>query len=137
MLWPWHHHRHQIISFTLHQIKFHHRKDNLDMITGTVVGTSSLFQESPVPGSNFVPLQSGPVFTVDDPLVTLSASPDGDTSKIVAAVAANDTGASYNITVTGVNGAGTTITHTFNVPILPTPPPPPTQITDFSLNQLS
>jgi hypothetical protein len=135
MHWPFH--RHHVISFSLFQVKFHHRKDRLEMITGTVVGTSSLFQAVPVPASNFIPLQSGPQFAVDDTLVTLSASPDGDPFKIVAAVDASDTGASYNITVSGVNDKGVAVTHQFNIPILPTPPPPPTSITDFSLNQLS
>jgi hypothetical protein len=127
--------RHQIKDFELHQIK--KERGRKRMITGTVVGTSSVFQATTVPATNVVPLQSGPKFSADDPLVTLSASPDGDPTKIVAAVDASDTATSYNLTVSGVNGAGTAITHTFNIPILPTPPPPPTQITDFSLNQLS
>ena len=123
-----------VTDFQLYQLT---KTGEREMITGTVVGTSSTFQETPVPASNFIPLQSGPVFTVDDTLVTLSPSPDGDATKVVAAVAATDTAASYNITVTGVNDKGVTISHVFNVPILPTPPPPATSITDFSLNQLS
>lgn len=123
----------QVSDFQLRQIE----KGELMPIVGTVVGASSTFQETPVPATNFVPLQSGPVFTVDDTLVTLSASPDGDPTKVVATVAATDTGAVYNITVSGVNGLGTTVSHTFAVPILPLPPPPPQQISDFSLNQLS
>jgi len=54
--------------------------------------------------------------------------------QFTAAVAAGDTGASFNVTVAGVNGAGTAISHVFNVPILQ---PPPVQISDFSLDQLS
>jgi len=33
-----------------------------------------------------------------------------------------------------VNGAGSPISHTFNVPVLAAPPP---QVTDFGLDQLS
>lgn len=104
-------------------------------INGTVVGTTSTFNIGFVPATNFVPLTSGPTVSVDDTNVTIT-QPDAS-NNFTAAVAAGDTGASYNLTITGVNGAGATITHTFNVPILPTPPPPPTQITDFSLTQVS
>jgi hypothetical protein len=27
------------------------------------------------------------------------------------------------------------LTHSFNIPILPTPPPPPVSVTDFTLDQ--
>jgi hypothetical protein len=123
-----------IRDFVLYQLT---KTGEREMITGTVAGTSSVFQESPVPASNFIPLQSGPVFTVDDTLVTLSPSPDDDVTKVVAAVASTDTAASYNITVTGVNDKGVTVSHVFNVPILPVPPPAATSITDFTLSQLS
>lgn len=126
--------RAQVVDFKLYQID---SQGEPQMITGTVVGQSSTFQETPVPATNFVPLQSAPVFTVDDTLVTLAPSPDGDVTKVVATVAASDTAASYNLTVTGVNGAGVSVSHKFNIPILPLPPPPPQQITDFSLNQLA
>ena len=107
------------------------------MITGTVVGQQSLFQIGFVPGTNFLPLASGPTVSVDDPNVTLSpVSTDGKFT-FTASVAAGDTGASYNLTISGTNDKGAVISHTFNVPILPTPPPPATSITDFSLNQLS
>src|SRR5271170_6370481 len=107
------------------------------MINGTVVGASSTFQIGFVPATNFVPLASGPTVTVDDTNVTLSpVSTDGQFT-FTAAVAAGDTGASYNLTIAGTNDKGVAISHTFNVPILPTPPPPATSITDFSLNQLS
>lgn len=104
-------------------------------ISGTVVGTTSTFSIGLVPATNFVPLQSGPTVAVDDTLVTLGPVDAND--NFTAAVDASDTGASYNLTISGVNGAGTAITHTFNVPILPLPPPPPTQVTDFSLDQVS
>jgi hypothetical protein len=119
----------QVTDFTLSQIKG-------DMaINGTVLGATSSFTIGFVPATNFVPLTSGPTVTVDDTNVTLT--PVDATNSFTASVAASDTGTSYNLTVTGVNGAGAAVTHTFNVPILPLPPPPPTQITDFSLNQNS
>ena len=122
----------QVTDFTLSQIK----GDFSAMgINGTVVGTTSTFNIGFVPATNFVPLTSGPTVTVDDANVTLT--PVDGSNNFTASVAAGDTAASYNLTVTGVNGAGTSITHTFNVPILPAPPPPPVQITDFSLNQVS
>lgn len=105
------------------------------MITGTVPGTTSTFNIIFVPATNFIPLTSGPTVSVDDPQVTLT--PVDSSNNFTAAVAAGDTGASYNLTVTGVNNLGATITHSFNVPILPVPPPPPTPVTDFSLNQTS
>lgn len=121
----------EVTDFTLSQIKGASKMP----ITGTVVGTTSTFNIGFVPATNFVPLSSGPTVTVDDTLVTLGAV--DASNNFTAAVDASDTAASYNVTVTGVNGAGATITHTFNIPILPTPPPPPTQITDFSLSQVS
>lgn len=102
-------------------------------ITGTVVGTSSMFQILFVPVKNFIPLASGPTVSVDDPLVTLG--PIDTSLSFSASVDASDTGTSYNITVTGVNNLGVTITHVFNIPILPVPPPTPTPVTDFGLNQ--
>jgi hypothetical protein len=107
------------------------------MINGTVVGTSSTFQIGFVPATNFLPLQSGPMVAVDDANVTLGPVSTDGTLTFTASVAASDTGASYNLTVSGVNDKGVAVTHSFNVPILPTPPPPATTITDFSLNQLS
>lgn len=124
----------EVTDFVLYQLSPTGEKQ---MINGTVVGTTSTFQIGFVPATNFVPLTTGPTVSVDDTLVTLSpVSTDGNFT-FTAAVAASDTGASYNLTILGVNGAGAAVTHTFNVPILPTPPPPATQITDFSLNQLS
>ena len=120
-------------DFELHQLQ----GDDFMAINGTIVGTTSTFQISFVPATNFVALQSGPTVAVDDANVTLSpVSTDGQFT-FTASVAASDTATSYNLTVSGVNGAGVAVSHTFNVPILPTPPPPPQQITDFGLNQLS
>jgi hypothetical protein len=120
-----------IEDFTLTQIQ-----GDIEMaINGTVVGTTSTFVVGFVPATNFIPLQSGPAVAVDDSLVTLT-QPDPKTLQFTAAVDASDTAASYNVTITGTNDQGVALTHTFNIPILPTPPPPPTSITDFSLDQV-
>lgn len=120
--------RPQVSGFRLFQLK-----GDLEMaINGVQVGGSGVFQIGLVP-PNGVPLQSGPTVTVDDTNVTLGAV-DPTTLQFSAAVAATDTAASFNVTVAGVNGAGTALSHVFNVPILAAPP---VQVTDFSLNQVS
>ncbi len=117
----------EVHSFRLFQIK-----GDLEMaITGVQAGATGTFQIGLVP-PNGVPLQSGPTVAVDDTNVTLSAV--DAKLQFTASVAAGDTGTSFNVTVSGVNGAGATITHSFNVPILPAAP---VQITDFSLDQIS
>lgn len=120
-----------VTDFTLHQII----EGESMAINGTVVGTTSTFNIGFVPATNFIPLVSGPSVSVDDTTVVLT-QPDAS-NNFTAAVPAGDTGASYNLTITGVNDQNVTVTHAFNIPILPTPPPPPTSVTDFSLNQLS
>jgi len=103
-------------------------------ITGIKPGASNTFQATLLPAGSS--LQSGPSFAVDDPAVTLAPSPDGDVTKIVATVPATDTATSFNMKVSGVNVDGTTPSHVFTIPILQTPPPPPTPVTDFDLTQL-
>ena len=104
--------------------------ENMGAITGVQAGSSDFFTASLIP-SNAVALQSGPVFSTDDSQVTLT--PDTTNPfKVVAAVGAGDTGASFNLKVDGVNGAGTAITHTFIIPIIAAPPP---QALDFDLSQ--
>src|SRR5215472_270388 len=105
--------------------------DAIMAINGVPVGGTGTFQIGLVP-PNGVPLQSGPTVSADDSNVTLG--PVGSDLSFTAAVAAGDTGTSFNITVMGVNGIGTSISHVFNIPILA---PPPVQVTDFSLNQTS
>ena len=112
---------------------FQRKGDFITMITGVQAGATGTFQIGFVP-PNGVPLTAGPTVTVDDSNVTLGpVSTDGNFT-FTAAVAASDTGTSFNVTVTGTNGAGVALSHTFNVPIIAAPPP---QITDFTLSQLS
>ncbi len=124
--------RDSIVDFTLSQL----RGDTFMPISGVVVGAVGTFQIGFVPATNFIPLPSPPTVTVDDALVTLSAV-DPTAFTFTATVASTDAGATFNLTVAGVNDKGAAITHSFGVPILPTPPPPPVSVTDFSLNQLS
>jgi len=104
------------------------------MIKGIVLGATGTFQIGFVPAENFIPLKSGPNVSVDDASATLT-QPDANDDFTIQ-VPANDTAAGVNVTVTGVNDQGATVMHTFNVPYLPAPPPPPQSVTDFSLNQL-
>jgi len=124
--------RNPIVGFTLTQL----RGDTFMAIAGIVVGATGTFQIGFVPSTNFIPLPSPPTVSADDTLVTLSAV-DPTAFTFTATVASTDTAASFNLTVAGVNDQGASLTHSFNIPILPTPPPPPTSITDFSLSQLS
>jgi hypothetical protein len=120
-------HKQQIRDFRLKQLK---EKSEM-AITGVQVGGSGQFQIGFVP-PNGVPLQSGPTVSSDDPLVVLSAVDAND--QFTAAADATATAASFNVTVAGVNGAGTALSHVFNVPLIAAPPP---QITDFSLYQVA
>ena len=116
----------QITGFTLSQ------KGETKM--QTVAGTTSSFNIGLLPAGENVPLQSGPTVTVDDTTVTLTAV-DAN-SDFTASVPLGDANASYNLTVSGVNGAGTPVSTTFNV-LIEQPAPPPVQVSGFSLNQLS
>jgi hypothetical protein len=115
-----------------HNFKLFQLQGDVPMaINGVQAGASGVFQESLIPG-NAAPLQSGPSFASTDTNVTLTQDTT-DPSKVTAAVAAGDTAASFDLTVTGTTTVGT-ITHTFTIPIIAAPPP---QAVDFDLNQLS
>jgi hypothetical protein len=124
--------RDSVVDFTLSQL----RGDTFMSIAGVVVGATGTFQISFVPATNFIPLPSPPTVSVDDTNVTLSAV-DPTAFTFSATVSSTDTGASFNITVAGVNDKGASLSHVFNIPILPAPPPPPTSVTDFGLDQTS
>jgi hypothetical protein len=123
----------EIHDFTLYQIL----GGQTVAINGTVLGTTSTFQIGYVPATNFIPLQSGPTVSVDDTADVTLGPIDPGTLTFTAAVSATATATSYILTISGVNDAGAPVAHSFNVPILPTPPPPAQSITDFSLNQIS
>lgn len=111
---------------------FQKKGESFMPIKGVQVGSSGVFLASLIP-ANAVPLQSGPTFATDDAKVTLTQ----DTTnpfQVTAAVAADDAAPSFNLTVSGTNGAGAAISHTFAIPILAAPPP---QAVDFDLNQVS
>lgn len=114
-------------DFALFQVE----GDSFMAINGVLVGSRGTFQIGFVP-PNGVPLPSPPTVAVDDPKVTLGAV-DGS-NQFTADVAADDTATSFNLTVSGTNAAGAAISRTFNVPVLAPPPP---QITDFTLDQVS
>ena len=101
-------------------------------INGVQAGGSGVFQASLIP-ANAAPLQSGPTSSTTDTLVTLTPDPTNPFN-VTAAVAAGDTAASFPLTVSGVNSAGTSITHTFTIPVIAAPPP---AAVDFDLTQLS
>lgn len=103
-------------------------------INGVPQGGSGLFQESPSPAGST--LQSGApiVFKTSDPLVLSGPSSDADPSKVVLSVPNPYAPASFSLSVSGVNSAGSAISSSFVIPVLP-PIPPPAQ--GFSLEQLS
>jgi len=123
--------REHIVGFTLNQL----RGDTFMPISGVVVGATGTFKIGFVPPTNFIPPSSGPSVSVDDPNVTLSAVAADNTFS--ATVSSTDTGTSFNLTVSLVNDQGTPVSGVFSVPILPTPPPPPTSIVDVTLDQTS
>ena len=124
--------REHVVNFTLSQL----RGDTFMAIVGVVLGATGTFQISFVPATNFIPLSAGPTVTVDDTNVTLGAV-DPTSLQFTATVASTDTATVFNLTVAGTNDKGVALTHSFAVPVLPTPPPPPTSISDFDLAQLS
>lgn len=101
-------------------------------IKGIVKGAVGVFAGvTDPPGSA---LQTGdiPVWTADDPNVTLTPSADG--SSVSAATSATDTATSFNLTESGVNSAGGKISTTVNVPLTGAAPVP---ATGFNIKQVS
>ena len=98
-------------------------------------GQTGVFQATVVPTGGALQAGAIPAWSVDDTNVTLTPSTDGFT--VSAAVAASDTAASFNLTITGISSDGSTISDTVNVTITPVAPPPPTPATGFVITQLS
>jgi hypothetical protein len=71
-------------------------------------------------------LQAGaiPVWTVDDASVTLT--PDATGLVVNGTTVATDTAPSFNLTLTGINSAGATISNTQNMAFTAAPPVPAT-----------
>jgi hypothetical protein len=111
---------------------FQFEGDQIMAITGVGPGQTKAFQISFVP-PNGVPLSSGPTVATSDPLVTLS--PVDSNAQFTASVGQSDVAPTFDVTVSGMNGATppVAISHTFTIPI----PVPPVQITDFGLDQIS
>ena len=90
-------------------------------ITGVQVGASGQFTATPNGA-----LQSGsvPQWSSSDANVSFAVAADGLSSQVNLANA--ETGATFPITVTGVNSAGVTISSSVSVPVLAAPPQPAT-----------
>jgi hypothetical protein len=102
-------------------------------IKGVNVGSNADFTISNVPPDG-VAIQSGPfVQPPTDSGITIGpASVNPSPVRFNAAVSVDDANQTFQLTITGVNGAGVALTHTFTIPILAAPP---VQVTDFDLNQ--
>src|SRR5271166_5337691 len=98
-------------------------------ITGVIVGASGQFTATPNGA-----LQAGnvPVWSSADANVSFVPAADGLSAQVNLAVA--ETGATFPITVSGVNSAGAAISTTVTVPVLPVPPVP---ATGFDIEQSS
>ena len=105
--------------------------DNM-AITGIVVGATGTFTETPSPAGSALQAGNIPAWTVDDTTVTLVPAADG--TAVQATVPSGHAPASFNLTCSGVNSAGATISTTVAVPILPLPVTP---ATGFDINQTS
>jgi hypothetical protein len=107
------------------------------------VGSSGTFQETNIPGGSVYPAGTVIAWAASDPLVTFTASPDGDTSKIVANVPVGDTATTFQLGVqaTGTDSNGNPFTVTGSAPITVTitggVTPPANLPTDMSITQLS
>ena len=99
-------------------------------ITGVQVGSSGTFQ---VVWNGAMSPTASDIWSSNDPLVTLTPDPT-DMTKVSAAVAANDVGAQFTLSVSGTNSANAAVTASAVVPILPAPPTP---ATGGTINQLS
>lgn len=88
----------------------------IDGSTGTFLASLLL---NGAPYTPTTPFTLSVSWTVDDTSVVLT--PSDDTTSVVAAVPAGDTGTSINITATTTAPDGTTVTNTVNVPLGPEP----------------
>ena len=97
-----------------------------------IVGQTGVFQATLVPVGSALQKGAVPVWTADDPNVTLTPSADGLT--VSAATVVTDTATTFNLTITGINSAGATISDTAAVALVQ---PAPVPATGFTIAQLS
>jgi hypothetical protein len=87
------------------------------MITGIQKGAVGQFVAVTDPPGSALQPGSVPVWSADDPLVSMTPSADG--MSVAVQTSAGDTATSFNLTLTGVNSAGSTISTKVNVPLIP------------------
>lgn len=102
-------------------------------INGVVVGSSGVFQASPLPPNGLLAKGTSYSFTTGDTSVTLGPSDDADPTKVKATVAQSETLPTFGITVAWTDSAGNAHTKSFDIPVLQ----PAVPATDVDLNQLS
>jgi hypothetical protein len=101
-------------------------------IIGIVLGAVGTFTEVPAPVGGALQAGAIPTWTSDDTLTALTPSTDG--TSVSVATSTSDTATSFNLTVSGVNSAGTAISTSVNVPLLPAAVTP---ATGFTITQTS
>jgi len=96
------------------------------MPTNFTVTPGNAFQitASTIPTGGLLQAGSVPAWTVDDTLVTLTPDPTG--LILTGQTVATDTATSFNLTLTGVNSLGATISNTQNMAFVAAPPVPAT-----------
>lgn len=107
------------------------------MATNFTVVPGQPFQvkASTVPTGGLLQAGSIPVWTVDDSSVTLLPDPTDPTGLVInGTTLATDTAKSFNLTLTGINSEGVSISNTQNMAFVA---PPPVAATGFSFVQNS
>ncbi|HXJ14093.1 MAG TPA: hypothetical protein VNH19_17595 [Candidatus Limnocylindrales bacterium] len=96
------------------------------MATNFTVVPGQPFQvtASTIPTGGLLQAGSVPVWTVDDASVTLT--PDATGLVVNGTTVATDTAPSFNLTLTGINSDGVTISNTQNMAFVAAPPVPAT-----------
>jgi hypothetical protein len=146
----------RLLRHILHYVrKIYHEMRKADFATeigqiqiGENMATNFSVQAGGAPAVvQFIPLPSGSVFatpasfvpTADDPAITFAPNP-GDTTgtEFTVTAPASDTNTSFNLAVSGPNGAsGATISGTQLWTIIPSVTPPPPAATSIGQQQLS
>jgi hypothetical protein len=126
-----------VIRATYHTHRYFNAEGE-EIMSTTPAGGTSVFQVVPTPPGTALPPSTKYNWTSDDTGdVTLSATQDGDPTKIQVTCVPKPVGTSYNLTCTTdftPPGAPGPLTVTLNVPIIPGAQNPPTGL---QINQLS